>query len=573
MSAQRDRGREISATVLSHYPLSSKFRSALGLECDGTVKHVSVAELRQLSIIEMIGRLQSINGNELLIPVEDEPARAALPILQILASLTRSKDIHVIHPDLSRERFRRREAIGATAALLNASRLSLAAMQRCRRELKELAKAPRIVPSPSDVQRALYLNANLWFGVKAGGSVGHISGVINALLDSNYGVDFASAGGRLLVRDACRYFPLSSPKSFGLPFEYNYYRFSNDVVSQLRAILRAQAYGFLYQRMSLANYSGLPLSREFGLPLVLEYNGSEAWVAKNWGRPLHNHDLAVLCEDVSLKHAHLIVTVSDVLRQELIERGVEPERIVFYTNCIDEHIFDPSRFSSEDRKGLLAEYAIPENATVVTFIGTFGQWHGVDVLAQAIRQLAIEEAGWLKKHRVHFLIVGDGLKMPLVKEILSDERCRPFYTLTGLVPQTEAPRYLAASDVLVSPHVANADGSKFFGSPTKLFEYMAMGKGIVASDLDQIGDVLKDSLRAGALPQTAPSGKESALAVLACPGDVEGLIAGIVFLVDHPDWRRLLAANTRREALSRYTWKRHVGAVLSALRRAVKLRA
>ena len=50
---------------------------------------------------------------------------------------------------------------------------------------------------------------------------------------------------------------------------------------------------------------------------------------------------------------------------------------------------------------------------------------------------------------------------------------------------------LAACDVLASPHMGNPDGTRFFGSPTKLFEYMAMGRAIVASDLEQIGEVLE----------------------------------------------------------------------------------
>jgi len=44
-------------------------------------------------------------------------------------------------------------------------------------------------------------------------------------------------------------------------------------------------------------------------------------------------------------------------------------------------------------------------------------------------------------------------------------------------------------DILLSPHVPLEDGKRpFFGSPTKLFEYMAMGNGIVASRLGQIGE-------------------------------------------------------------------------------------
>jgi glycosyltransferase involved in cell wall biosynthesis len=117
--------------------------------------------------------------------------------------------------------------------------------------------------------------------------------------------------------------------------------------------------------------------------------------------------------------------------------------------------------------------------------------------------------------------------------------------------------------VLVSPHVPNADGSRFFGSPTKLFEYMAAGKGIVASDLDQIGEVLAGSLRAGA----APDDNEDAPAVLTDPGSVDELAAGIAFLCESPDRRRRLGANARTRVLERYTWSHHVGAILDGLRR------
>ena len=79
-----------------------------------------------------------------------------------------------------------------------------------------------------------------------------------------------------------------------------------------------------------------------------------------------------------------------------------------------------------------------------------------------------------------------------VKEILGEFLSSSFVCLTGIVPQKDAPKYLVASDILVSPHIPNADGSRFFGSPTKLFEYMAMGKAIIASDLEQIGEILKN---------------------------------------------------------------------------------
>jgi glycosyltransferase involved in cell wall biosynthesis len=167
-------------------------------------------------------------------------------------------------------------------------------------------------------------------------------------------------------------------------------------------------------------------------------------------------------------------------------------------------------------------------------------------------------------------MVGDGQTMPKVREILAPVQCARFMTFTGLIPQAEAPAYLAASDIVVAPHVRNPDGSRFFGSPTKLFEYMAMGKGIVASDLEQIGEVLRDSLRTGELPEDGPGEAETALAVLATPGSPHELIQGMRFLVDHPEWRAVLGANARQRTLERYTWGRHVAAVVEALERVLE---
>ena len=43
---------------------------------------------------------------------------------------------------------------------------------------------------------------------------------------------------------------------------------------------------FVYHRYGLYSYAGLALARRLGVPFVLEYNGSEVWISRNWGRPL-----------------------------------------------------------------------------------------------------------------------------------------------------------------------------------------------------------------------------------------------------------------------------------------------
>jgi glycosyltransferase involved in cell wall biosynthesis len=135
-----------------------------------------------------------------------------------------------------------------------------------------------------------------------------------------------------------------------------------------------------------------------------------------------------------------------------------------------------------------------------------------------------------------------------VKESLAAQEQTGRVMFTGAVKHLEVPALLDACDILVSPHVPLADGSDFFGSPTKIFEYMAMGKGIVASRLGQIGEVLSH-------------GKT---ALLVEPGNVEELRAAILRLVESPNLREQLGAAARRDAIEKHTWTRNAQNVLDA---------
>lgn len=546
--------------ALTAYPLSREYRDALERQFGDDLAYVNVAQLRRLPPRELWRTLRAFRGGRCLLPLEGEGSGAVVPILQAVAALASPASIEVVEPEGGGRRLSRRGAVPAVAALARASLAAQLAMRRSARELDTLLASPRLDLAPGAGRGVLYLNGNVWFGLKAGGSVGHVAGVVNALHRLGWEVELAAATEPVTVDAEVPFHRLELPQPLGVPFEANGYRFMPAMVAQAERIAEARAPSFLYQRMSLSNWAGVVLSRRVRRPLVLEYNGSEVWAARHWGRPLRFESLATRAEDACLRHAHVVVTVSQVLGDELLARGVEPERLVVYPNCVDPERFDPERFSPDERAELRASLGIPADALVVTFVGTFGSWHGAPVLAEAARRFATADPAWLREHRVRFLFVGDGVQMPEVRALVEDGPAAEFVVLTGLVPQEDAPRYLAASDVLSSPHVPNADGTPFFGSPTKLFEYMASGRAIVASDLDQIGEILRDSVRAADPPTGAPDGTE--LAVLTEPGSVDQLVAGLRFLVERPDWRASLGAAARLEVLARYTWRHHVEAIL-----------
>src|SRR5689334_6503366 len=147
---------------------------------------------------------------------------------------------------------------------------------------------------------------------------------------------------------------------------------------------------------------------------------------------------------------------------------------------------------------------------------------------------------------VRFLLVGSGSLHTEVEKLLESDVSAGRVIFTGAVGHERVPRLLDACDILVAPHVPLADGSEFFGSPTKIFEYMAMGKGIVASRLGQIGEVLVDG--------------ETALLVQ--PGDVGELKNAIGRLVEKSELRRALGARAREVAEREHTWAHNARRVL-----------
>ena len=207
-------------------------------------------------------------------------------------------------------------------------------------------------------------------------------------------------------------------------------------------------------------------------------------------------------------------------------------------NGVNPDKYRPDIDGSEIRK----KYGIAESTVVIGFIGTFGTWHGAELLASAYATMATQN------DKIHLLMIGDGLKLSEVKQNLKElESSR--YTLTGLIPQAQGPEYLAACDILVNPTIPNPDGTPFFGSPTKLFEYMAMGKAIVASGMNQMLEVLE----------------HEKTALLIEPGNVMELVAALSKLVADEKLRCTLGNNARNEVCEHYTWEIHTKKIVDKL--------
>jgi glycosyltransferase involved in cell wall biosynthesis len=311
-------------------------------------------------------------------------------------------------------------------------------------------------------------------------------------------------------------------------------------ISATRRLLAKKRARLLYQRHGRFMFAGALLSRLTGIPLVLEYNGSEDWIAKYWD-PTRFSPWLRLCERASIKAASLIAVVSNPLKQRLIEDGVAGERILVNPNAVDPEWFHPDCGGAKVRHDL----GIGPNDIVVCFVGSFSYWHGVAVLEQAI--LSLLDKNQRLGCPVKFLLVGDGPLAPNLRNALEPYAQNGLVTFAGAIPHKSVRTYLDAADILVSPHVPMPGGVPFFGSPTKLFEYMAMGKAIVASALDQIAEVLE----------------HGRTALLVKPGDPGDVVEAIKHLASDEQLRIELGRKARETALERHTWHQNARRVLA----------
>lgn len=409
---------------------------------------------------------------------------------------------------------------------------------RVRSDLSFIQEKPFSSARTLSVERVTYIRSDFWLKQSSpNGAVAHTEGVVNSLVKLGYDVDVISTYPMSFIKQY-HSFQTCTPDGWTTGIseleEMEYNRQLFDFLKRTN-----EKPDIVYQRYGRNNYAGLMYARYLGVPFVLEYNGSEIWMSRNWMRPLRFESMTEEIESCVLTHADLVVGNAEAFRKELLSRGVERNRILIIPNGVDPDRFNPSILGTEIRKKL----GIKNQEIVVSFVGSFGPWHGAEILAKTIPVVTS------RNPNVKYLFVGDGGRLNAVKEIVSDCGVSDRVLFVGFVDRSIVSEYLGASDILVSPQVPNPDGTPFFGSPTKLFEYMSMGKAIIASDLDQIGSLL--------------TSQENA--ILISPGSVSQLADAILALANDPVLRARLGSSARDAVVGNYSWDRHVQCILEKI--------
>lgn len=325
----------------------------------------------------------------------------------------------------------------------------------------------------------------------SGGARAHVLGVIDAFEELGWEVFPFIVGDQIVPR-------LPTKGELSASNGHLWRRVISDVVRLImgqvnarRASLQlAGQVDWVYERFATLQSLGWIFQRR-SIPWILETQGPFYYEAKEERNSLALQGLAKQLEIKAYRDCDVLICVTHALKDILIaEAGISPQKIVVIPNGVDVRFFDPTRYEPER---LFQGFTIG-------FVGGLIGWQGLNILIEAISELKHEGFD------IHATIVGDGKMRDAWQAMAKDLDVSDRVAFVGRVSRTDVPRYLAGFDLAYSGQMLLKMG-KMYHSPLKLYEYMAMGKPVVATAFEDA----KRSVREGYTGFLFPPGDKKRL--------------------------------------------------------------
>lgn len=292
------------------------------------------------------------------------------------------------------------------------------------------------------------------------------------------------------------------------------------------AIIAAEQPDAIYEVYALFGSGAISLSRKLNIPHILEVNAPLCMEQAGYIKfPLHRS--AQVVEDEIFRSTDAVVAVSAWLRDFIVDRGANAKNVHIIENGVAERLFG----APASGNGARSRLGFAAGDRVVGFVGTYQPWHDVPGLIQSFAKFAANDAA------ARLLLVGDGPDRPQAATLIDRLGIRDRVVMVGAVPHEQIPEMIAAMDVPVAPFKWRED--HLYGSPMKLFEYMAAGKPSVSTAIEQTVDII-DHGRTGWL---YPPNDDAALARI------------LETIFDDPELARSVGAAGRDFIMQTYTWR------------------
>ncbi len=291
----------------------------------------------------------------------------------------------------------------------------------------------------------------------------------------------------------------------------------------------------IYERYAFLGLASALASRAWKVPLALEVNYTAASDLGVRTRSKLLQPLTAYCEKFVFGSASILVPVSTALACELEVRGYAKNTIHVSPNAVDLSYFRPGRGVGREQGRELFRHP-PD--VVIGFVGSFAPWHRVGLLMDACRAAA-------ESVRVNLglMLVGEGGNRRDLEARAGRNPENLEIIFAGFVPHERLPGYIASMDIAVMPH------SNDYGSPMKVFEYMAMERPVIAPDLGPLRDAVDHGCEG----------------LLFTPGSREELASMLLGLINDPFARREMGRRARLRVERDHNWKSRCERILGAL--------
>lgn len=199
------------------------------------------------------------------------------------------------------------------------------------------------------------------------------------------------------------------------------------------------------------------------------------------------------------RRAAMVISVTHAFRQNLIDRGIDADKIHVVTNGVD-----TSRFVPMAKDAALERELRLEERFVAGYIGTHGMAHALETLLEAARLLAEAPDGG----DIRILMLGDGARRAALKAQAGAQGLDNVLFLES-VPRDQIARYWSVLDASII-HLRKSDLFRTV-IPSKLFECMAMGIPVVHGVEGESADIVRESGIGLTVPPEDPEALASAL--------------------------------------------------------------
>lgn len=269
---------------------------------------------------------------------------------------------------------------------------------------------------------------------------------------------------------------------------YNHYPLNGYLATYARTALRAavkEGPEIIHATSNFKNaMAGSALATALGVPWVYEVRGlwEDTQVANGAiTEQSERYQFFRMLENRVMEGADAVITISEALKDDLHQRGIDPEKIFVIPNGVDSEKFPPV----ERNRELAASTGINE-APTIGYISSFSHYEGIPVLIDGF-------AGVLQEYpEAKLILIGDGDDMGVIKSKIKQLEIEDSVLLPGRVTHTQIPKYYSLIDIFVVPRLASRVCE--IVTPLKPYEAMAAGKVVVASDLRALNEIVEDGV-------------------------------------------------------------------------------